>query len=377
VFGGLPYERYLFLTLLSDRGRGGLEHREACTLLAPRFGFRPEKARQEFYFLCAHELFHAWVVKRLRPLQLTPYRYRAEGFTRLLWFFEGFTSYYETLLVLRARLCTPARFLEVLGERMTQMARTPGRRVQSVEEASLAAWIKYYRPDENSPNSSISYYLKGSLVALQLEAELRRRSKSLDELMRRLWERYGVGETGVPENAVRLEAEALAGEPLPALFEWVVAGTADPDYETLAALGLQAKVRAREGPQDKGGSKPKPERGENGATGGGTLGVLFKPERTVIQTVLTDSPAERAGLCADDEVVAADGYRLAPGEVSSRLESLQPGSLVRLAYFRRDELRETHVVLGERPLDTWWIEKSENASEAQRAAWTGWTGWEW
>jgi predicted metalloprotease with PDZ domain len=316
------------------------------------------------------------VVKRLRPLQLTPYRYRAEGFTRLLWFFEGFTSYYEILLTLRARLCSPARFLEILGERMTQLARTPGRRVQSVEEASLTAWVKYYRPDENSPNSGISYYLKGSLIALQLEAELRRRGHSLDALMRRLWDRYGVNESAVPEEAVRAEAQALCGEPLAELFGGVVAGTEDPDYASLVSVGLRARVRTREGAQDKGGSKPKTERGENGA-GGGTLGVLFKPEKTTLQTVFTNSPAERAGLCADDELIAADGFRFAPGEVSSRLESLQPGSVVRLTYFRRDELRETQVELGERPLDTWWVEKIEDAGDDQRAAWTAWTGWEW
>src|ERR1700722_9409286 len=104
VFGGLPYQRYLFLTLLTDRGRGGLEHRESSTLLYPRFGFRPEKSRQDFLLLAAHELFHAWIVKRLRPLALIPYRYRTENLTRLLWFFEGFTSYYEVLLCLRAGL---------------------------------------------------------------------------------------------------------------------------------------------------------------------------------------------------------------------------------------------------------------------------------
>ncbi len=375
VFGGLPYDRYLFLALLADKGRGGLEHRESCTLLTPRFGFRPERQRQEFLFLCAHEHFHAWVVKRMRPLQLSPYRYRAESFTRLLWFFEGFTSYYETLLTLRAGLCSSARFLEILGERMTQLARTPGRKVQSLEEASLAAWVKYYRPDENSPNSSVSYYLKGSLVALQLEGELRRCGHSLDVLMRRLWERYGVNETGIPEDGIRREVEALCGEPLP-LFAQVIAGTDDPDYRPLESLGLQARARPREGAQDKGGSKGKPDRADNGSALG-TLGVLFKPERTVIQTVLSDGPAERAGLCADDEIIATDGFRLATDAIASRLESLQPGSIVRLSYFRRDELREADVELAERPLDTYWVDKVEDPTEAQRLAWEEWTGQPW
>ncbi len=369
VFGGaLPYERYLFLTLLTDRGRGGLEHRESSTLLYPRFGFRPEKSRQDFLLLAAHELFHAWIVKRLRPLALIPYRYRAESFTKLLWFFEGFTSYYEALVCLRAGLLSPARFLEIWGERMTQLARTPGRRVQSLEEASLVAWIKFYRQDENSPNSSVSYYLKGSLVALSLEGELRGRSLSLDQLLRLLWERYGRAETGMPEDGVRAAAEELAGGPLPRVFG-AVAGLDDPDYASLEALGLRARVRVKEGTNDRGGGPARSDRER-----GSNLGLTFKPDRLVIQSVLSDGPAEQAGLSPDDELMAADGFRLTPESCALRLEQQAPGKEVRLTYFRREELRETVLILGERALDTCWIERVESPTDAQRKAYLDWTG---
>jgi predicted metalloprotease with PDZ domain len=371
LFGGLPYDRYLFLTLLTDRGRGGLEHRNCSTLLYPRSAFKPDKARQDFLVLAAHELFHAWNVKRLRPLALTPYRYREENLTRLLWFFEGCTSYYELLLTVRAGLMTPARFLEQWGERMTQLSRTPGRRFQTAEEASLAAWIKHYRPDENSVNSSVSYYLKGSLVALALDLELRRRGKSLDQLLQRLWERYGKSERGLPEPALRAEAEELAGAKLE-LFDRAVSGTDDPSYDALSTVGLRARPRARESSGDKGGSKPR-ERVELISY----LGLLLKPDRAPrlhIQSVLSGSPAERAGLCPDDELLAADGTRLHPESWQPRVEGLAPGTQVELAYFRRDELRRTVVELAERPQDTWWIERVEGATDAQRVAFADWLG---
>ncbi len=368
LFGGLPYERYLFLTLLTDRGRGGLEHRESATLLSPRFGFRPDKSRQEFLFLVAHELFHAWVVKRLRPANLLPYRLRIENHTRLLWFFEGFTSYYETLIAARAGLITPARLLEVWGERMTQLARTPGRKVQSLEEASLTAWVKYYRPDENSSNSAVSYYLKGSLVALALEGELRARGRSVDEVLRLLWTAHGVPETGLGEDAVLAACEQVAGEPLPAIAA-AVTGTADPDYAALASLGLRARFRARDAQSDKGGTRARAEREPSSY-----LGLGFKPDRLTLQTVLSDGPAERAGLSPEDELIAADGYRLSPESVGLRLEQLPPKTSVRLAYFRRDELRQTVLTTEERPLDTCWIERVETPSEPQQAAFLAWAG---
>ena len=176
LFGGLPFDDYLFIILLNDKLRGGLEHEASTTLLAPRFGFRPQKAYEEFLTLAAHEYFHLWNVKRIKPRALVPFDYSRESYTALLWAMEGITSYYDNLITRRAGLMEVDRYLETVGENLSALMATPGRAVQSLADASRCAWIKYYRPDENSPNSSISYYLKGEIVALLLDLEIRKRT---------------------------------------------------------------------------------------------------------------------------------------------------------------------------------------------------------
>jgi len=169
LMGGLPYERYLFIIHLTDKRRGGLEHRLSTTLHLGRRGFFPREVYEESLALAAHEFFHLWNVKRLRPAAFRAYEYSREQYTRLLWWFEGVTSYYEALALTRAGVGDARRFLRHLGERLTALERVPGARKMSLEEASLLAWVKHYRPDENSGNSSVSYYLKGELVALALD----------------------------------------------------------------------------------------------------------------------------------------------------------------------------------------------------------------
>ncbi|HEX8908137.1 MAG TPA: M61 family peptidase, partial [Anaeromyxobacteraceae bacterium] len=174
LMGGLPYRRYLFILHLHPTARGGLEHAASATLLVKRSGFFPREAYEDTLALFAHEFFHVWNVKGLRPAALLPYDYGREQYTRLLWWFEGVTSYYEGLALVRAALGEPRRLLKHLGEGLTAQARQPGAAKMSLEEASLTAWVKYYRPDENSSNSGVSYYQKGELVALALDLALRR-----------------------------------------------------------------------------------------------------------------------------------------------------------------------------------------------------------
>ncbi|HEY6098522.1 MAG TPA: hypothetical protein VIW03_03775, partial [Anaeromyxobacter sp.] len=190
LMGGLPYERYVFIVHLTDKRRGGLEHARSTTLNVARTSFFPREAYEETLGLLAHEFFHLWNVKRLRPAAFVPFDYAREQYTRLLWWFEGATSYYENVALARAGILEPKRWLKVLGQALTALERTPGARKMSVEEASFLAWVKHYRPDENSPNSAISYYLKGELVALALDLELRRRGKSLDDVLRTLYARF-------------------------------------------------------------------------------------------------------------------------------------------------------------------------------------------
>src|SRR2546428_405302 len=177
IFGGLPYpDRYLFILHLNDKSRGGLEHRRSCALIVPRFSFVQKTPYEDFLLLVAHEFFHLWNVKRVRPSAFTPYDWTRENHTRLLWAMEGLTSTYEVVTLLRAGLVGPQRFLEIWAERITQLLRTPGRLRTSLSQASFDAWIKHYRPDESTANTTVSYYLKGSIVGFLLDLELRRRS---------------------------------------------------------------------------------------------------------------------------------------------------------------------------------------------------------
>ncbi|NTW03047.1 MAG: M61 family metallopeptidase, partial [Oscillochloris sp.] len=164
MFASLPYPHYSFILHLTDGRGGGLEHRNSVSNMVDRWIFQPERSYERYLSLTSHELFHVWNVKRLRPATLGPFDYRSENYTRLLWFVEGVTSYYDELLLVRAGLMKPERYLEKLAEKIVSLQSQPGRYVQSLEQSSFDAWVKFYRPDENTANTSISYYLKGSLV---------------------------------------------------------------------------------------------------------------------------------------------------------------------------------------------------------------------
>jgi predicted metalloprotease with PDZ domain len=212
--GGLPYDRYMFLLHLSASGYGGLEHKDCCSLNYPRFGFRKEKYLR-FINLVAHEFFHTWNVKRLRPKELETFDYDQENYTPSLWFSEGVTSYYDQLIPLRVRIYDAKHFFKLIGDSITRLQTTPGRQVQSLRESSLDTWIKLYRPEPHSPNTQISYYLKGELVAMLLDLLIRHKfqnRRSLDDVMRSLWQKFGKSEVGFTEPELFAEIEAIAGE---------------------------------------------------------------------------------------------------------------------------------------------------------------------
>ncbi len=368
-WGGLPYHRYLFILHLTGKGRGGLEHMASTAVLYPRLGFHDPEGYAEALSLLIHEFFHAWNVKRLRPAALTPYRYDGEQYTRLLWWFEGATCYYEQLLLSRAGLLPARRYLKGLGRQLTTLARTPGAGKLTVEEASQLAWVKLYRPDENSGNSGVSYYLKGELVALALDLALRRAGHDLDGVMREAYARWAAG--GLPEDGIeQLVAERLGADAARALFDATVRGHGLPPLD-LAQVGLQLRRRVALGAEDKGGTPGKPE--ERRA---GWLGAELGPGLTV-KSVREGSPAWRAGLTAEDELLAEGGFRLDSKGLQQRLEEQGPEGRLRLTLFRRDELLEVEVPLAEPPQDTLWLEPLPAASGAQRAAFVAWCGAEW
>src|SRR5262249_29334220 len=263
--------------------------------------------------------------------------YSQENYPELLWAFEGVASYYGTLLVRRAELMSASRFLIRLGESLSSLHQAPGRNVQSLAEASMMAWIKHYRPDENSPNSAISYYLKGEIVAALLDLEIRRATqdeRSLDDVMRLLWTRYG-DERGVPEDGVERAATEVASRDLSAFFDRAIRSTRELDYSACQHVGLEVKFRVKESPGDKGGSPPRIKPAELKPKG--WLGISIKGGAT-IASVLEGSPAMKAGLYADDDIVALDGYRVDGAGLIARCEEKRPGEIVKVTVFRRDRL---------------------------------------
>jgi predicted metalloprotease with PDZ domain len=382
IFGGLPYrDRYLFILHLNDKGRGGLEHRRSCALVVPRFSFVQKSAYEDFLLLAAHEFFHLWNVKRLRPAVFTPYDWTRENHTRLLWAMEGFTSTYEVLALRRAGLVSPQRFLEIWAERITQLLRMPGRLRTSLSQASFDAWIKHYRPDESTPNTTVSYYLKGSIVGFLLDLELRQRSggaNSLDDLVRTLFQKHGLP-PGLPEDGVEKAAIELIGDR--SLHEWfqrAVHSTQELQLdEALAAVGLKAVIAPAASADDKGRAEHDPGDARDAeARPRAWLGAAVKEKGGVLEvaSVAEGSPAQVAGLAGGDEIVAMDGFR---GDLKQRLGRAQPEQTVRLSVFRMDELLEMPVQLAEAPRDTITIVPDGKATPQQLGAREKWLGARW
>lgn len=384
LMGGFPFRRYLYIVHLSDKGRGGLEHRDCTALLYPRFGFRPHKEYEEFLRLASHEYFHAWNVKSIKPKAFDPYDYRRENYTSLLWAMEGFTEYYEVMALTRAGLLSRERTLAIWGEEITALLRTPGRKVQSLAQSSFDSWIKYYRQDENSPNAGVSYYRKGALVALAFDMELRARTggkKSLDDLMRLMLERHGSKGHGAPEDAYRKALVELGGEGLAPLFDRYVEGIEEIDFAGhLAHAGLVFRTRAAESHDDKGGSAGKRAKKKEGEPEEPHvplwIGFDARAERgrTVITHVHTDSPALHAGIYAGDELVAVDGWRADEKAWRARLAERSAGQRAKLTLFRRDRLVEVILDAVPAPEDTAWIEVAVVPPPGAKALLDSWMG---
>ena len=376
-----PVDRYVFLITAVGEGYGGLEHGASTALLCsrddlPQGGMREAtQGYRTFLGLCSHEYFHTWNVKRIRPAAFTPYDLERENYTRLLWAFEGITSYYDDLQLVRSGLISETDYLEILGRNITSLLRTAGRMKQTVEEASFDAWIKYYRPDENSPNAQVSYYLKGSLVALCLDLLIRRHTrgrKSLDDVMRRLWERHGETGLGVPEDGIEKLAAQVAGASLRAFFDQALRSTEDlPLRQLLATVGVTMVLRPARSSTDKGGKAA--TAADARSSGRVSLGVRTTedPAGARLTHVLDAGAAQAAGLSAGDVVVAVDGLKVGAKNLDQRLTRYRPGNVPKLHAFRRDELLEVRVELLARPLDTCTLTviASDRTAANRRHAW--------
>jgi predicted metalloprotease with PDZ domain len=376
LFGGEPaLPRYLFLTRVVGAGYGGLEHRASSALVCsradlPRPGMNgmPREYRA-FLGLVSHEYFHLWNVKRITPEAFARSDLGAEAYTGDLWHYEGVTSYYDDLMLLRAGVIDAPSYLDLLAETATRLARTPGRALHSLADASFEAWLKYYQPDENTPNATVSYYVKGALAALCLDLRLRRDSKvTLDDVMRELWRRHGRAGTPVPERGLERVAAELSGLPLARDFDAWLRSTAElPLAALLEEFGVAAEPRAAAGDADPGGRVA-------ARAAGATLGLRLKPGELTVAHALAGGPAQRAGLSGGDTLVALDGLKLSPGLWPHRLLALAPGQRCTLHYFRGDELLAADVTAEAPPADTWTFTLAAKPSPerlARRQAWLG------
>ncbi len=374
-----PMDRYLFLVQVVGEGYGGLEHRASTSLLAsrddlPQLTDDPavmKESYRQFLGLCSHEYFHTWNIKRIKPKVFLPYDLSQENYTRQLWAFEGFTSYYDDLFLVRSGVISSASWLELTGQSITRVLRGPGRFLQSVADSSFDAWTRFYRPDENTPNAVVSYYAKGAMVALLLDLALRRASdgvRSLDDIMRALWLRYGLSGVGVPEDGIESLVVEFGGESLRTVFRQAVYGTDDlPLADFLADFGIDYRLRAADGSTDNGGSagknknsRPRPSMGIR--TTGDVLGAR-------IQHCFSNSPAMRAGLSAGDVIVAVDGLRATHAGFDKLLATRAVGDTVSVHAFRRDELHQYAVVLDAAPTDTCYLTFTGSEPSTLALAW--------
>lgn len=358
-----PMDRYLFMVQVVGDGYGGLEHRSSTSLLASRDDLplasdEPGVVRdayRTFLGLCSHEYFHTWNVKRIKPAAFVPYDLSREAYTPQLWMFEGFTSYYDDLVLVRAGVISPVSYLELLGQNLTRVLRTPGRHKQSVAESSFDAWTKFYRQDENAPNALVSYYAKGAVVALALDLEIRRATQgrcSLDDVMRLLWLRHGQTGLGVGDDGVQRIAEEIAGVGFDAFFAQAVYGTDDLALEPLLApLGIEMRLRAADGQSDKGGKAGRD--GRDRLSIGARLGADAAGAK--ILNCFDEGPAVRAGLSAGDMIVAIDGLRATAANIDKLIAGRRAGEVVEVHAFRRDELRMCRLELATAPQDTCWL----------------------
>ncbi|MEJ5369172.1 MAG: PDZ domain-containing protein [Bryobacteraceae bacterium] len=374
MFGGLPYEKYVFFNLLTGAG-GGLEHRNSTWMNTSRWAYgntqetpaaAPDPSaprtrrptRLGWLGLVSHEYFHLWNVKRLRPVELGPFDYENENYTRSLWLAEGVTSYYGPLALARAGLSTQQQLLQAMSQAIAQLQATPGRLVTPVEQASFDAWIGLYRPTENSPNTTISYYTKGQVIGLLLDAKIRRLTggrKSLDDAMRLAYQRYG-GARGYTPQEFRAVCNEVAGADLSDWFRRVLETTEELDYsEMLDWFGLRFR----------------PSSGRPQLVTGITVSQNT-PGRIVISGLRRGTPAYDAGFNVDDEILAVNGFRVRPEQWPAHLDNYKPGTTVEVLIARRDQLMTLKLPLEARTPESWTLEPRPDATAEQKARLASW-----
>ncbi|WP_435686537.1 M61 family metallopeptidase [Sedimenticola selenatireducens] len=356
LFGELPeMERYLFLVMAVGEGYGGLEHRSSTALICKRDDLPQKRVTEmsdgyrQFLGLCSHEYFHLWNVKRIRPLILKQADLTQEAYTSLLWFFEGVTSYYDDLALVRSGCIDQRGYLELVARTVSRVYRGTGRLKQSVAESSFDAWSKFYKQDENAPNAVVSYYTKGALIALVLDQIIRSKTDerlSLDDIMRELWSRYGRRDIGLDEDEIERVVESFTGINLKDYFDAAVRGCDDLDLAAnLDQVGIGFSLRPASGSSDQGGIKETAGKDKESAPPRLVLGVATRIDGrdVVISNVFDQGAAQRAGISAGDVFVAMDGLRVTESNMDNLVARAINGTPIEVLVFRRDELMRFDV----------------------------------
>ena len=361
-FGGEPpYDEYLFVLHLTGGAGGGLEHADSTVLAWPRLEFRPEKDYRKFLTLIAHEFFHVWNVKRIRPEVLLDYDYTLPQYTQLLWIFEGWTTYYDEIICCRCESSGPKELLAALAEHARTEASRPGGMVQSLQDSSFDTWVKLYRANADTPNTQTNYYLKGLLVAWLLDLHLREQSggkKSLDDVMHHLWTELAQKGQGLGENGAAGLIEAATGIDVSRFLATHVEAPGKLDYSAaLATIGLQMRRKP-----EKDGEDPKAWLGATITTreGASRLGVVYH-----------GGPAHEAGLMAGDELIALGGLRVGP-ELEKRVGCYRPGESLAWSAFRDGRLVAGEIGFTEDPVGKLEIVPLDKPDEGQQKAFEAW-----
>lgn len=355
-WGFIPYQKYTFMNLVTDT-RGGLEHKNSTVMMTSRFATQDRDKYIAWLSLVSHEFFHTWNVKRLRPKALGPFDYEKEVYTQSLWVAEGITSYYDNLLVRRAGLSTRAEYLKALSKGLNRLASTPGRKNIPLVEASSDAWIRLYQDSEHNPNTNVSYYNKGSIVAWLLDTEIRRVSngkKTLDDVMRKAYARFS--KDGFEELEFRALASEVAGSDLSPFFQRALDTTQDlPIQEALDYWGLDWKVKDEDASPFLGAS------------------TKNEGERSVVKTVLAGTPAAKAGLAPGDELISIHNLRVpveGPGDILKHLEVEREYEVL---VARLGLVKTLKVRLSKHPYPTREL-KANPESKAPSTLWNEWLG---
>jgi predicted metalloprotease with PDZ domain len=342
--GGMPYEKYTIITHLGNNLRGGLEHLNSTTLQFDSKKFATRKGYLDWIALVSHEYFHTWNVKRIRPKELGPFNYHSENYTRLLWLAEGLTSFMDELLVYKAGLCTLQEYLEWQKTNIQMYFDIPGKKFHSLDDSSFNAWIKLYKPDENSNNSSISYYLKGGLVFSLLHFELKKQGKDIKDLLIMLWNDYlSFPERGVEKVDVLKMIEMISSKKLAEDFKYWVESIEDlPLEKAYKEFGMEFIWEQ---------------------TGAPYLGMNldYIGDRVKIKSVVLDGPAYKSGLNAGDEIIAINGVRFLKPEMDSFNSLVKAGSFHDFTICRLDQLMTIKVEVGAQPRVLKEIKVSDSA----------------